>query len=190
MKEIDNPNHGKHATPKVKQVTKYHRRPRRSTRLYDNKKTGVNIAHLSALKSELGTETNLYRKTMPETHALIASMENNSKLYDNTSNNFDPICLAAEKSKSNPDVLTLSSMRKSPDKEQFEKQMTKEIDTMFTKKIFHLVPKNTVPFGKRILPAIWSFRRKRTPDGSVYRHRARLCVHGGRQQEGIDFEET
>ena len=148
LKEINNPNHDKHATPKVKQVTKYHRRPRRSPRLYDNKKTGVNIAHLSALKSELGTETNLYRKTMPETHALIASMENNSKLHDNTSNNFDPICLAAAKSKSNPDVLTLSSMRKSPDKEQFETQMTKEIDTMFTKKIFHLVPKNTVPFGK------------------------------------------
>ncbi len=111
-------------------------------------------------------------------------------LFDNSSNYFEPFSLAAGKSKSNADILTLSQMRKQDDKEDFEAAMTKEIDTMFNKDIYQLHPRQDVPRGKRVLPAIWSFRRKRTPDGTVYKHRARLCAHGGRQIEGIDYEET
>lgn len=81
-------------------------------------------------------------------------------------------------------------MRKCEDRPQFEEQMQKEIQSMFQNNVFKLYPKQQVPRYKSILPAIWSFRRKMTPDGTVYRHRARLCVHGGRQKDGIDFFET
>ena len=34
---------------------------------------------------------------------------------------------------------------------------------------------------------IWSFKRKRHPDGSLDKYKARLCVHGGQEQHGIHF---
>ena len=39
------------------------------------------------------------------------------------------------------------------------------------------------------VPAIWSFRRKRAPDWTITKWKARLCPHGGKQVEGIDFWE-
>ena len=37
---------------------------------------------------------------------------------------------------------------------------------------------------------IWSFKRKRHPDGSLDKHKARLCCHGGQQQHGINYWDT
>jgi hypothetical protein len=47
------------------------------------------------------------------------------------------------------------------------------------------MPPNTKP-----VPAIWSFRRKHAPDWTITKWKARLCPHGGKQVEGIDFWET
>ena len=38
--------------------------------------------------------------------------------------------------------------------------------------------------------AIWSFKRKRFPDGMLNKHKARLCAHGGQQQWGVNYWET
>ena len=38
--------------------------------------------------------------------------------------------------------------------------------------------------------AIWSFKRKRFLDGSLNKHKARLCAHGGMQQWGVNYWET
>ena len=38
--------------------------------------------------------------------------------------------------------------------------------------------------------AIWSFKRKRFPDGTLNKHKARLCAHGGQQQWGVNYWET
>ena len=37
---------------------------------------------------------------------------------------------------------------------------------------------------------IWSFKRKRSPDGSLNRHKARLCCHGDQQQWGVNYWDT
>jgi len=37
---------------------------------------------------------------------------------------------------------------------------------------------------------IWSFKRKRRPDGSLLKHKARLCAHGGMQTWGDNYWET
>ena len=37
---------------------------------------------------------------------------------------------------------------------------------------------------------IWSFKRKRYPDGSLNKHKYRLCVHGGQQTWGQDYWDT
>ena len=41
-----------------------------------------------------------------------------------------------------------------------------------------------------VLPSTWAFKCKRYPDGSVRKLKARFCVRGDKQKEGIDFFET
>jgi hypothetical protein len=43
---------------------------------------------------------------------------------------------------------------------------------------------------KNILPSTWAFKIKRFPDGLVKKFKARFCVRGDMQKEGIDFFET
>ena len=38
--------------------------------------------------------------------------------------------------------------------------------------------------------AIWSFKRKRYPDGTLNKHKSRFCAHGGQHQWGINYWET
>ena len=35
--------------------------------------------------------------------------------------------------------------------------------------------------------SIWSYRRKSRPDGTLLKHKARICVDGSRQRDGIDY---
>ena len=37
---------------------------------------------------------------------------------------------------------------------------------------------------------IWSFKRKRHPDGTLDKHKERLCCHGGQQQWGVNYWDT
>ena len=146
-------------------------------------------ARLSSIENDLGFLNPIIPGMVPILACNIENMQNMNKLYDMSDNTEDPLCFAA-KSKTRLDSLTMADMRKCEDIPQFEEQMQQEIQRMFKNDVFRLYPKHQVPRYKSILPVIWSFRRTRTPDGSVYRHRARLCVHGGIQQEGIDFFDT
>ena len=38
--------------------------------------------------------------------------------------------------------------------------------------------------------AIWSLKSKRYPDGSLNKHKAKLCAHGGQQTWGQDYWDT
>ena len=41
-----------------------------------------------------------------------------------------------------------------------------------------------------VLPGTWAFRAKRFPDGRKRKLKARFCVRGDKQIEGIDYFET
>ena len=69
---------------------------------------------------------------------------------------------------------------KAHDRDQFEKEMEIEIERFTEKESYEIIHRNKVPYGKRILHAVWTFRRKTNPSGLVYRHRSRLCVDGSR----------
>ena len=49
-----------------------------------------------------------------------------------------------------------------------------------------------VPFSNEynVLDSIWAFKCKRYPDGRVKKLKARFCVRGDQQVEGVDFFET
>ena len=47
-----------------------------------------------------------------------------------------------------------------------------------------------MPRGIKPIMEICSFKRKQYPDGTLNKHKARLCTHGGQQQWGINYWET
>ena len=49
--------------------------------------------------------------------------------------------------------------------------------------------KSEVPKGCTVLPLTWAFKLKRYPDGSPRKFKARLCVRGDKQTEGVDYFE-
>ena len=52
------------------------------------------------------------------------------------------------------------------------------------------VERRSLPPGTKTIMGIWSFKRKRYPDGSLNKHKARLCAHGGQQTWGQDYWDT
>ena len=65
-----------------------------------------------------------------------------------------------------------------------------EIKNFTTDETYELILRKDLSADNNILRAVWSHRRKTTPDGKIYRHRSRICVDGSQQKEGIDYFET
>ena len=80
-------------------------------------------------------------------------------------------------------------MLKQKDYQDFIKAMSVEIDDHTTRQHWKVHLRSECNFPKTIL-AVWSFKRKRFPDGSLNKHKARLCAHGGMQQWGVHYWET
>ena len=80
--------------------------------------------------------------------------------------------------------------------------MEVEVESMFREKIWVAVPKRVMTehycnqresgldIKQHQIMMIWSFKRKRHPDGSLNKYKARLCCHGGQQQWGINYWDT
>ena len=47
-----------------------------------------------------------------------------------------------------------------------------------------------VNIKRQQLMMIWSFKKKRDPQGNIIEYKARLCCHGGQQQWGINYWDT
>ena len=57
--------------------------------------------------------------------------------------------------------------------------MIKEADDHESRDHWDVVPRWEKPPDVKAILAIWSFKRKRFPDGRINKHKARLCAHGG-----------
>jgi len=60
---------------------------------------------------------------------------------------------------------------------------------------FNAIMKNNksqmkLPPGKQALDLLWVIKKKVDANGNIARYKARLCVQGSRQLEGIDYNET
>eukprot|EP00956_Cyclotella_meneghiniana_P038372 scaffold153203_cov19-Cyclotella_meneghiniana.AAC.2 len=75
-------------------------------------------------------------------------------------------------------------------REQFMEAMMKEVKDHEEREHWDLVLSSTVPKSAKTIKAIWSFKRKRFPDGTLNKHKARLCAHGGMQKWGENYWET
>jgi hypothetical protein len=84
----------------------------------------------------------------------------------------------------NPDVLTHAQMKRQVDTNKFVISGLMDINTL------EFIPKTALPPIKRYLDLIWTYRRKHCPYGSLKKYKARLCVNGTRQIQGIDYTES
>jgi hypothetical protein len=69
----------------------------------------------------------------------------------------------------------------------FFKAMEQELDTLIQMKVFTVIDRK--PWMK-VISSVWAFKRKRFPDGSIRKLKARLCARGFEQIEGRDYFET
>lgn len=73
------------------------------------------------------------------------------------------------------------------ERDGFIEAMKSEIHQLEQMKAWVIVNR---PKGKKVLPSTWAFKRKRYPDGSVRKLKARFCARGDLQVEGVDFFDT
>ena len=81
-------------------------------------------------------------------------------------------------------------MTQQDDASEFIAAMQKEIAAHEERGHWEVVSRSSIPLHTRTIQAIWAFKRKRFPDGTINKHKARLCAHGGMQQWGVNYWET
>lgn len=90
-----------------------------------------------------------------------------------------------------PDIMCLHQAKREPDWNNFRSAMQQEVSAHKDNKHWELVSWDTVPEGAEILTPVWSMKRKRCIlTREVYKWKARLNVHGGKQKHGVNFWET
>jgi hypothetical protein len=109
--------------------------------------------------------------------------------YETQNQAEDPIAFAT--SKSDPDTLHFNGAMNAADAADFKQAMLKEANAHTDNEHWEVWAKADVPDKQDILPAVWAFKRKRRIDTrEVYKHKARLNIHGGKQKHGVNYWET
>ena len=164
-----------------------HSKQRISTR---NRKNTVRMSLVSMHKiaRKITQAKNTWNKV--KTQHLFHKFAMLSCLNNGEQNDTHPLAFVAGCMGGNPNILTHRDAMRASDVPQFEESMDSEMENLFTNEIYELIQRNEVPPSKTVLRSIWSHQRKTKPDGTVYRHRSRICVDGSMQKEGIDFTDT
>jgi hypothetical protein len=101
----------------------------------------------------------------------------------------DPIAFLSQHG--DPDTMYFHQAMRQPDRDEFIKALVKEINDHIINKHWVLVRRDQVPPGTKILDSVWSMKRKRDlKTRQVYKYKARLNVHGGQQEYGVNYFET
>jgi hypothetical protein len=80
---------------------------------------------------------------------------------------------------------------KQPDADKFKKACVDEIAAHHDNGHWKVVPRATLPPATKVIPLVWAMKRKRRIDTrEIYKWKARLNVHGGKQEHGVHCWET
>jgi hypothetical protein len=108
-------------------------------------------------------------------------------LFDNTLN---AICHQIQAYTTSNESFTYSQMLRETDHTKFFEAMEIEVNDHEARRHWDLMLCTDLPLGSKTIMAIWSSKRKRFPDGTLNKHKARLCAHGGQQTWGQDYWDT
>jgi Reverse transcriptase (RNA-dependent DNA polymerase) len=102
--------------------------------------------------------------------------------WPETAEERDTLIQALVASESDPDVLTYDQAVRDIDVESWREAMNKEIMSLVTQGTWEVVPRSqATAVGQKIIPGTWVLHRKRKPDGSISKLKARWCVRGDLQ---------
>ncbi len=82
---------------------------------------------------------------------------------------------------------TFRDIQRSDDSEQrhWMDAIDAELQALYDKDCYALVDKEQAE-GRQIVDSTWVFKRKRRPDGSLLKYKARLCIRGDQMYEGLN----
>ena len=109
--------------------------------------------------------------------AAVRGFHSANQIFDGTLNSLHHMALLA--GKENNESYTYKDMLKQPDRADFIRAMLKETDDHENWNHWEVIPRWQKPPDAKTILAIWSFKRKRYPDGRLNKHKVRLCAHGG-----------
>jgi Reverse transcriptase (RNA-dependent DNA polymerase) len=93
--------------------------------------------------------------------------------------------------KADEDTMYWDQAMKAPDAKEFLQAAFDEIQTHEDNKHWEVIPIEDLPKNTPVLDPIWSMKRKRRlKTNEVYKHKARLNIHGGQQEYGVNYWET
>ena len=89
------------------------------------------------------------------------------------------------------DIMYFHQALKQEDSPEFIKAIVKEINGHVEQNHWQIVPRSTVPEGVTPVPSVWAMRQKRNlTTNEVTKYKARLNLHGGKQELGVNYYET
>jgi hypothetical protein len=88
------------------------------------------------------------------------------------------------------DILTQSQMFHAPDSEDFIQCQKDEIAGLKKFDVMDIHHISELPPRAKLISSIWSYRRKRLPNGVLLKYKSRICVNGKEQEFGRDYWET
>jgi hypothetical protein len=81
-------------------------------------------------------------------------------------------------------------MFKDHDSTKFVNAQIPEIQGLLKMGVFAIKSMASKPPNAKLLSSIWSYRRKRSPIGTILKYKACLCIDGSKQEHGRDYWET
>jgi hypothetical protein len=117
-----------------------------------------------------------------ETFSFVASFSNNyDRLNDLLDDTINDICHQVHAyATSNESFMYLQMLREKDHKQFFEAMEVALADHKFCNH-WTLMERKDLPIRTKMIMAILSFKHKQFPDGTLNKHKARLCAHGGQQ---------
>jgi hypothetical protein len=89
------------------------------------------------------------------------------------------------------DIMYLHQALCQPDAREFVKAVIKEVNGYIGNDHWKLIPCTEVPEGTEVVPSVWAMQCKQDlTKGRVTKHKARLNLHGGKQEFGANYYET
>ena len=89
-----------------------------------------------------------------------------------------------------PDTPTFGQAMRSPYSKEFKAAMMTEIKSLVKHGTWVGLLCSSLPEGANVIPSTWAFRIKRLPDSTIYKWKARFCMRGDKQVDGVDVFET